>query len=604
METEENTQEYTMKVHKAKVGNVAELFIQERKETTKTNNNIELVLIVDRSGSMSSSYPIIFKKIIPLLLDKIHYPENKDVHYITFESYTEYRKIQKKTFLNTDEKALGGTNMKGVFKELEKVLTNENTYYRILTLSDGDLFDSHETSNAASEFYNKIKGKFRINSQAIRFFSSSYANPDTLGLASVIQLNNVNQATLLDINAKDDVTLIADQLSKLFINDGLDTKIVLKSDAKNIQSAPWEAKSDEIGLIPGKNIFWFDNISQFSVKINEENPVKVNVVYDEDINTQNYGIILADKIREFISKLKILKILNNNKAQEELENMVKHFKEFENGLEVINEEEIVLKDGKMNSRIIYLKKLLNKRKGLISNQMDQIKNEQLLNQLNSQQKAEYLRSVDNTKLGKNLAKRALNSGELNSIVFKEITQISEHIDELNDIDDSGSPSSFYSTCTTIESLKEISKISKESFFAELEVTDILKLINIVGIACNGKVGEYPDPSVYLVKNIYPGCYISLADIVTAEEYSKGNEHLLVPGIKEEINNCIPIFPNKKVYDFLKKYSPTTLELIAGLGMRRVLAEVPLTFESVILSGLWKMVGILKGKKMKLISNLF
>ena len=596
METEENTQEYTMKVHKAKVGNVAELFIQERKETTKTNNNIELVLIVDRSGSMSSSYPIIFKKIIPLLLDKIHYPENKDVHYITFESYTEYRKIQKKTFLNTDEKALGGTNMKGVFKELEKVLTNENTYYRILTLSDGDLFDSHETSNAASEFYNKIKGKFRINSQAIRFFSSSYANPDTLGLASVIQLNNVNQATLLDINAKDDVTLIADQLSKLFINDGLDTKIVLKSDAKNIQSAPWEAKSDEIGLIPGKNIFWFDNISQFSVKINEENPVKVNVVYDEDINTQNYGIILADKIREFISKLKILKILNNNKAQEELENMVKHFKEFENGLEVINEEEIVLKDGKMNSRIIYLKKLLNKRKGLISNQMDQIKNEQLLNQLNSQQKAEYLRSVDNTKLGKNLAKRALNSGELNSIVFKEITQISEHIDELNDIDDSGSPSSFYSTCTTIESLKEISKISKESFFAELEVTDILKLINIVGIACNGKVGEYPDPSVYLVKNIYPGCYISLADIVTAEEYSKGNEHLLVPGIKEEINNCIPIFPNKKVYDFLKKYSPTTLELIAGLGMRRVLAEVPLTFESVILSGLWKMVGILKGKK--------
>ena len=77
----------------------------------------------------------------------------------------------------------------------------------------------------------------------------------------------------------------------------------------------------------------------------------------------------------------------------------------------------------MNSRIIYLKQLLSKRKGLISFQMEQIKNEQRLDQLNSQQKADYLRSVDNTKLGKSLAKRALNSGELNTIIFKEINQI-------------------------------------------------------------------------------------------------------------------------------------------------------------------------------------
>ena len=541
MEVETNEEEYTMKVHKAKIGYVAELFIQEKKDSTKPREDIELVFIVDRSGSMSSYYPKIFNKIIPLLLDKLHYPENKDVHYITFESSTEYRSIKKSTFINTQEKALGGTNMKGVFKELEKVIKNDKVSYRILTLSDGDLFDSRETSQCASEFYEKIKGKYRINSQAIRFFSSSYANPDTLGLASVIQLNSVNQATLLDINAKDDETLIADQLSKLFINDGLDTKISLMSDKKNIQLSPWEAKSDQVGLVPGRNIFWLDDISQFSIKIDENTPVKVNITNAEDINTQNYGIILADKIKEFISKLKILKIL-------------------------------VLKDGKLNSRIIYLKQLLNKRKGLISNQMDAIKNNKLLDQLNSQQKADYLRSVENTKLGKNLAKRAINSGELDTIVFKEIKQISDNINELNDIDDSSNPSSFYSTSTTIESLKELSQVSKEPFFNELDITEVLKLINIVGIACSGNVGEYPDPSVYLIKNVYPGCYISLADIATAEEYSKGNEHLLDPGTKEEINNCIPVFPNKKVYDFLKKNAPTTLELLAGLGMRRVLAE--------------------------------
>jgi hypothetical protein len=604
MEIEGNIQDYTMKVHKSKVGYVAELLIPEIKGNSKVSNNIELILIVDRSGSMSSYYPKIFNKIIPLLLEKLNYPENKDVHFITFESGVEYRKIKKSTFLNSKEKALGATYMHGVFKELEKILINDNIAYRILTLSDGDLHDSHETSNAASEFYNKIKGKFRINSQAIRFFSSSYANPDTLGLASVIQLNSINQATLLDINAKDDEALIADQLSKLFINDGLDTKISLISDKKNMQSSPWEQKVNEIGLIPGRNILWLDDISEFGIKIDENSPIKVNIVNAEDINTQNYSEILADKIKEIISKLKILKILNNSKAQEELENMVNHFKEFEKGLEVINEEDLVLKDGKMNSRILYLKQLINKRKGLISYQMDSIKNEQLLDQLNSQQKADYLRNVDNTKLGKNLAKRAINSGELNSIVLKEINQISNNINELNDIDDSSSPSSFYSTCTTIESLKELSKVSKEAFFNELDITEILKLINIVGIACNGKIGEYPDPSVYIVKNIFPGCYISLADIITAEEYSKGNVHLSVPGTKEEINNCIPIFPDKKVYEFLKKNAPTIMELLCGLGMRRVLAEIPLTFESTLLSGLWKTVGLLKIKKTEININSF
>ena len=596
MSNTEDIKEYTMKLHKAKVGYVAELFMKENKEKNKNSKDIELILIVDRSGSMYNSYPKIFNKIIPLFLEKIHYPEEKEIHFITFESHTEYRKIKKETFLNTHEEALGGTDMKYVFKELEKVLTKENSSYRILTLSDGILDDSRETSNNASEFYNKIKGKFRINSQAIRFFSSKYANPDTLGLASVIQFNNINQATLLDINAADDESLIADQLSKLFINDGLDIKISLISDKKNIQSSPWDEKTNEIGLISGKNIFWLDDVSQFSVKIDDETPVKVNIVNDEEINTNNYTIILADKIKEFLSKLKILKILGNSKAQEELENMIKHFKDFENNLEVINEEELVLKDGKMNSRILYIKQLLKKRKGLISNQMDVIKNEEKLDELNNQQKADYLRNVENTKLGKSLAKRALNSGELTSIVFNEIKNISDNIDELKDIDYSSHPSSFYSTCTTIESLREISKLSKENFFNELEITEVLKLINIVGIACNGKIGEYPDPSVYLVKNIYPGCYISLSDIATAEEYSKGKEHLLVPGTKEEINNCIPIFPDKKLYDFLKKYAPSTLELLAGLGMRRVLAEIPVTFESLILSGLWKMVGILKVQK--------
>ena len=84
----QNISQYNLKLHKAKVGYLAELFIKVNQEDSKYLNDIELILIIDRSGSMYNSYPKIFNKIIPLFLEKLNYPENKDVHFITFESHT------------------------------------------------------------------------------------------------------------------------------------------------------------------------------------------------------------------------------------------------------------------------------------------------------------------------------------------------------------------------------------------------------------------------------------------------------------------------------------------------------------------------------------
>ena len=39
---------------------------------------------------------------------------------------------------------------------------------------------------------------------------------------------------------------------------------------------------------------------------------------------------------------------------------------------------------------------------------------------------------------------------------------------------------------------------------------------------------------------------------------------MVPGLNKEINNFIPIFSDKRVYDFLRKQAPTILELSAGI----------------------------------------
>ena len=585
-------------------GYIAETYIEESKEGN--TSNYELILIVDRSGSMCQSYPVLMNQLIPHLLELLKFPENKEVHFIAFEDFVEYRKFKKKDFINCSERAKGAIEkMTDVFPQLDKIFVPENqkTPFRILTLSDGELVVKKEREDVpklASDFYEKVKGKFRINSQAIRYFTSS-SQPDTMALASILQLNTINEATLIDINYKDSYIESAEKIADLFKNDGLNVDLKIKSNKECIKTEPWIDPKNEVELYIGKNFFWIDNFdetNEFILKVGNKER-KMNIKYGEELKISNYSEILYTKISQYMNKLKILKLIDSNNAKKEIELIIKHFKMFEDSLAKGEEEEedIILRDGKLASRITFLKKLITKRKGLISNQMDKIKNDNKLSKLNSQQKADYLRSVDNTKLGKGLAKRALKDDEdLDEIISKEIENISNHIEELNSIDYSTHPSSFYSTSTTVESLKDLCQLYKEPIFQELQISDIFKLFNIVGIACNGNIGDYPDPSVYLLNNIYPGCYISIADIVTAEEYSKGSDHLKDPGSEEVINNCIPIFKDEKLFIFLKKYSPKILDLLAGLGMRRVLAEIPLTFESTILSGLWKMIVILKDKK--------
>lgn len=74
----------------------------------------------------------------------------------------------------------------------------------------------------ASELSEEIKGRFRINSQAIRYFTSTYARPDTLALASVLQLNTIREATLLDIDWKEPYNEAGDKIYELFKDDGFD----------------------------------------------------------------------------------------------------------------------------------------------------------------------------------------------------------------------------------------------------------------------------------------------------------------------------------------------------------------------------------------------
>ena len=83
-------------LHSYKEDNIIETTIGESKSGKYTD--YELIFIVDRSGTMGRNYLILINKIIPYLLDKLKFPENKPTHFITLEDYVDYRMFKKKIF--------------------------------------------------------------------------------------------------------------------------------------------------------------------------------------------------------------------------------------------------------------------------------------------------------------------------------------------------------------------------------------------------------------------------------------------------------------------------------------------------------------------------
>ena len=566
-------------LHKFNDSYIGELQIAKPKEISQSNSTF--IAILDISGSMGQNVQRIITNYLPSTLRLLGIKEDEEIHLITFESSTEYMKIKLSDMEKSPLKARGGTNMSNIFQYLKEIIKDENTSYRILTISDGEVWDQQETLTNACNYKNTLSEKYMINSQAIRFFTSS-SQPDTTALSSVLQFNNVSEVNLIDINYSTDPNIICSTIASLFENDGIGVKINLYG--KNLRKNPWNEKSNEISLNFGKNVFWVDDMENLKIKIGD-NVVNCNVEIGEEINDENISFILKDKINSIINKLKVLKIVNTDKTKLEMEKIVESFKDFEKIL--TNSKTLALKDNKLSSRVIFIKKLIRKRQDSIINQFKQILNDDKINQLNSQQKADYLRNIDNSKSGKGLAKRAFEEGiDFDSIAREEVKNMAKHINELNDIDDSNHLQSFYSISTTLEGIKTVCELSKESEFDEIEINDIVKLLNIVGIGVFGIIGNYPDPFQYKIKKVYSGCYISLSDILTVEEIN--NQKIEAPGIKEEINNVIPIFNDERIHKFLNNYCPKLLEYISSIGMRRILSEVPCTFEATLLIGNWKM----------------
>lgn len=586
--------------------------------------NLYHIVILDRSGSMGSSIFKIVNHVLPKVFQKLGYKDKEpEITLITFESKVEVFQLTPKEIGKMNIKPQGQTFMKPAILELETTINNilkknKNATFRVLAISDGELHDQEDTVEAAEQVKEILmKNNLKVNAHSIRFFTSS-DEPDTRGLSSVMQLNSMVASGLLDLTSFMDDNEISDMIAGLFKYDGLNNQITIE--ATNGESCfklePWQKEEKSITLTSGENTFWIskeiiekfkkeNNKNIFTLNISNKKKEDIEICFKESLGIENYQKIMEKKIEYYLQKMKILKILNTKGSVDEMNKILSFFSNFEKCLTYKENPNF---STKISSRVFYIKTLIKKRENSLVNIMNSIKNDELIAKLNSRQQADYLRSIDTKdRTAKGLAKRAASEGiDFDELAKGEVIEMSKHIDELKDLDDSNDTISFYSTCTTLDGIRTLCKmaIEEKDIFESLTANDILKLMNIVGIACYSPNGNYPDPMTYRLTKIYVGTFVSISDIITALEVGNGKSLTEIGNPNNEINNAIPYFDNERVHQFLLQYCPKLLEYAASIGMRRMIAEVPYTWEYTYLSGIWKMIDILRKDKSEINIKVF
>ncbi|KAJ3159351.1 hypothetical protein HK101_001091 [Irineochytrium annulatum] len=608
--------------------------------TAKPTEKPHTIVVLDISGSMGQNVERIVTKILPLCFDPLEYKSTDPVTLITFESNSTIIETTVAGLAASTLRSRGGTTMAPAVRLLATKLMQlygdgSNTApMRLLTISDGDVGDQQLTVQEASKVAEYMKDKnIAINSQAIRYYTSTYGEPDTRALCSLLQLNPAS-GTATNVAASTDFPSIAKQLvDAITAGDGGAAQVTaaICVDSDVLVAAPWEANTTRAMKVrPGRNVIWMKDVPRKCWIVEGEEDVKkmmatrrvekkdegangsiherveeaaecdapaaggisVRVILDDsNLSWSNYELILRQKIDTYIHQLKVLKIVNTDSSQSEILRIRNYFTGLERSLanqveagEGTEQEASAseLARNGLAARVKRMRSLVERRSKSLLQSLLEVANDEKVAQLNSAQQAAYLRNVTVSKNAKGLAKRALASEvglDFDAVARAEVRAMAAHLSELDEVDASTHAVSFFSQATTVDGIRAACELVEDGVVDDVGVNEVLEILNIVGVACWHRIGDYPDSRSFRAEHVYFGCYISLSDILVAH-LQGGGALLEAPGTDFEITTTIPLFEDKRVLSFLRKYAPKLLELTCSVGMRRVVAEVPASFEQI------------------------
>lgn len=593
---------YGSKVGKFTIKDIDKL--SSKNKSTKTSAGVETVIILDISGSMSSYVQRIVTQYIPNALVKMGV--KKKVTLITFGSTSKVYSYTVDEFRKSPIRSDGATYMEHAVHDLKKVISgSKSNNFRILSISDGELHDQTQTLNTATMLAKHLAGNYQIHSSAIRLFTSS-SQPDTRGLASILQLNTVGNAQLIDFKFSQ---YSAEEFVNVFANamqDDLGSSIKLVSSVPVFMVNPWSMPVAELYLSEGDNTFWLNPVGNGAIiKLYAEDTIldaNVSTNIESKLDLQNFGTILKEKIDYYVKRLKLLKVVDMAESKDEISKIVSYFTQLEKTFALHDKTDVDLStDTSIKSRLKFFKnKALRQSKSIVQ-ELASIANQDKVSQLNSAQQADYLRSATVSSNTINLAKRGLQQGfDFDEKAVAEVKAMRQHLSELDSIDDSTHSVSFYSQDTTLGGIKAVCSLDDVSL-NNLGALEILQILNIVGVPCEAVIGDFPDPKTYHISDLMLGTYISMSDIMICRQLEHPITH---PFNKKLITNTIPFYDDDRIQQFLMKYAPNILEYTGSLGMRNMLINIPSTYKYTIVDGVWWMARELQDNPTEVNAKLF
>ena len=299
---------------------------------------------------MGSYVNDILTRVFPKVYDKLNFTDDKTIHLLTFDSSINVYSYNKNDFINSTLNGSGGTCMGEISIQLENILNkyDSNKIICLLTLSDGMISDQQKAQDNAEKLMKKINRRFtNFNSQAIRFLSSNYAEPDTRALCSLLQLNsnfrNNNTDILLTFNPADNngnsmsenkCEELANEISKLF-DDSKSSGWIFKSVMNTkFKIDPYGEKLSVLELPKGKTTLFIDkicgkDISKDFALFTEDKSKKGSLFSKGEVTQNNLYQVYQDAIETLMKKVIINKGIQNSISEENNNKIFNFIKELE-----------------------------------------------------------------------------------------------------------------------------------------------------------------------------------------------------------------------------------------------------------------------------------
>ena len=287
---------------------------------------------MDISESMKDVINNYIKTIIPGFLSNLNY-QSKTVTLITFTDNSDIYKYNINQFKSSNIRQGGNTFVSEALANLKKYLSefSDKNSLRILTISDGQIFDKDSAISILNDIYSTYYGKIPINSRCVRV--GNY-DPDTRIFLNILRLIYPSTPTeILTVSKSESNNEIIKKITEMFENDGIGKILWIISDIKNIRENPYSDYTNEIPFI---------NDGRKLIILKKKD--KVNTLYIKDINGNNLKTIEVKSNQKndgyasqgfnnysnsLIQKYIYNKINNSNQAILENEKIKKFFEDTE-----------------------------------------------------------------------------------------------------------------------------------------------------------------------------------------------------------------------------------------------------------------------------------